>query len=222
MKDFDAVVFDMDGLIFDSERAGYACWSEVLKTYGVDDITELYSACIGCSRVRTRQLVCEALGADFPFDRFIREVHKIYTACYGGGKMPLKPGAREILARLKEERKKTALASSSERETVMSLLGAAGLTEYFDVIVTGDMVKKSKPEPDIFLTACALLGAVPERTFAIEDSYNGIRAAYRGGLRPIMVLDMLPATEEMQSLAEDVEDDLHGVMAYFDGKDDSE
>ena len=222
MKDFDAVVFDMDGLIFDSERAGYVCWSEVLKTYGFDDITELYNACIGCSRVLTARLVREALGEDFPFEEFIEEVFRIYTARYGGGKMPLKPGVREILSWLKEQGIKTALASSSERETVVSLLGAAGLLEYFDGLVCGDMVTKSKPEPDIFLAACRLLGTAPARTFAVEDSYNGIRAAARGGLRPVMVPDMLPATEEMRGLAEAVEDDLHGVITYFAGKNDSE
>ncbi len=220
MKDFDAVVFDMDGLIFDSEKAGFVCWSEVLARYGFHEVTELYNACIGCSRVLTARIVREALGEDFPFEEFIEEVFRIYTARYGGGKMPLKPGVREILSWLKTQEKKTALASSSERETVMDLLGAAGLTEYFDVIVCGDMVTKSKPEPDIFLAACRLLGTAPERTFAVEDSYNGIRAAARGGLRPVMVPDMLPATEEMRSLAEAVEDDLHGVIACFAEKDD--
>ena len=222
MKDFDAVVFDMDGLIFDSERAGYVCWSEVLAGYGVHEITELYNACIGCSRVPTERLVRGALGEDFPFEEFIEEVFRIYTTRYGGGKMPIKPGVREILSWLKEKGKKTALASSSGRETVVSLLGAARLLEFFDGLVCGDMVTKSKPEPDIFLAACELLGTAPERTFAVEDSYNGIRAAARGGLRPVMVPDMLPATEEMQSLAEAVEDDLYGVIAYFAGKSNSE
>ena len=220
MKDFDAVVFDMDGLIFDSERAGYECWKEVLASYGFHEIDELYNACIGSSRVRTERVVKESLGEDFPFDEFYRKVFEIYAARYGGGNMPIKTGAREILIWLKQQGKLIALASSSERGTVLGLLGAAGLLEYFDGIVSGDMVTRSKPEPDIFLAACRLLGTAPERTYAVEDSYNGIRAAARGGLRPVMVPDMLPATDEMRSLAEDVEDDLFGVIAYFAGKDD--
>ena len=111
---------------------------------------------------------------------------------------------------------KCALASSSDREIVLSLLDGAGLTEFFDGIVAGDMVKKSKPEPDIFLAACKLLGAAPERTFAVEDSFNGIRAAHAGGLRPIMVPDMLPADEEMRALAETVEDSLLDVMRWLE------
>lgn len=216
MKDFDAVVFDMDGLIFDSERAGFECWSEVAKTYGFNDITALYRECIGCSRVRVEKLVKGAFGEDFPFDRFRQQVFELYTERYGGGRMPLKSGAREILAYLKEKGKKTALASSSDREMVLRLLDGAGLTEYFDKIVAGDMVTRSKPEPDIFLAACRLLGTAPERTVAVEDSYNGIRAAHAGGLRPVMVPDMLPADEEMRSLAETVEDSLLDVIRWLE------
>jgi len=216
MKDFDAVVFDMDGLIFDSERAGFECWSEVAKTYGFNDITALYRECIGCSRVRVEKLVKGAFGEDFPFDRFRQQVFELYTERYGGGKMPLKSGAREILEYLKTKGIRTAIASSSDREMVCSLLDGAGLTGYFDGIVAGDMVTRSKPEPDIFLAACRLLGTAPERTVAVEDSYNGIRAARAGGLRPVMVPDMLPADEEMCSLAETVEDSLLDVIRWLE------
>ena len=216
MKDFDAAVFDMDGLIFDSERAGFECWSEVAKTYGFNDITALYRECIGCSRVRVEKLVKGAFGEDFPFDRFRQQVFELYTERYGGGKMPLKSGAREILEYLKTKGIRTAIASSSDREMVCSLLDGAGLTGYFDGIVAGDMVTRSKPEPDIFLAACRLLGTAPERTVAVEDSYNGIRAAHAGGLRPVMVPDMLPADEEMRSLAETVEDSLLDVIRWLE------
>ena len=216
MKDFDAAVFDMDGLIFDSERAGFECWSEVAKTYGFNDITALYRECIGCSRVRVEKLVKAVFGEDFPYDRFRQQVFELYTERYGGGKMPLKTGAREILEYLKTKGIRTAIASSSDREMVCSLLDGAGLTEYFDEIVAGDMVTRSKPEPDIFLAACRLLGTAPERTVAVEDSYNGIRAAHAGGLRPVMVPDMLPADEEMRSLAETVEDSLLDVIRWLE------
>ena len=132
--------------------------------------------------------------------------------------MPIKPGAREILTFLKEQNRKTAIASSSEKRVVADLLSAADLLQFFDEIISGDMVERSKPEPDIFLKACRVLGTAPERTYAVEDSYNGIRAAHRAGLRPIMVPDMLPATDEMRSLAEDIETDLYGVIAYISGK----
>ena len=98
---------------------------------------------------------------------------------------------------------------------MVSQLKAAGIYEYFDEIVTGDMVAKSKPEPDIFLKACEKIAAAPERTIAIEDSYNGIRAAYTGHLRPIMVPDLLPADSEMEDKAEEVLDSLMDVTEYL-------
>ena len=112
--------------------------------------------------------------------------------------------------------KKIALASSSKKETVIRQLNDAGMLDYFDEIVSGDMVEKSKPEPDIFLKACEKLGVLPQRSYAIEDSFNGIRAAYSGKLKPIMVPDILPADDEMRQKAEAVLDSLIDVADYLD------
>lgn len=87
----------------------------------------------------------------------------------------------------------------------------AGLREYFDVIVGGDMVEESKPEPDIFLKAAQLLNVQPEKVYVIEDSYNGIRAAFTGGMIPIMVPDMLEPDDEMKEKAQYIFKDLYGV-----------
>ena len=91
----------------------------------------------------------------------------------------------------------------------------AGLLPYFDELVCGDMVSKSKPEPDIFLKACEVIGVDPKNAFAIEDSYNGIRSANRAGLMPIMVPDLLPPDDEMRSLAVAVIDNLDKVIEYL-------
>ncbi len=215
MKDFDAVVFDMDGVIFDSETATMACWQELAQKYGIGEIEETYHACIGTTRTRTKEIVQQAFGRDFPFERYEEEAEKLFQEKYSGGRLPVKPGVREILLFLKDRKIKTALATSTEKNKVISQLRDAGLADYFDVIVTGDMVARSKPAPDIFLLACEMVGAPPERTVAIEDSYNGIRAAQAGGLIPLMVPDMLPATGEMRELSEAVLEDLNGVIAYF-------
>ena len=87
--------------------------------------------------------------------------------------------------------------------------------DYFDEIVCGDMVSKSKPDPEIFLKACELLNVEPKESFAIEDSYNGMRAAHAGGLRPIMVPDLAEPTEEMEELAEVILPSLLEVIAYI-------
>lgn len=97
-----------------------------------------------------------------------------------------------------------ALASSTRSAVVRQELTDAGIIEYFQVVIGGDMVSRSKPQPDIFLKACEELGVEPEEAFAIEDSYNGIRAAAAGKLRPLMVPDLMPPTEEMQELSEEI------------------
>ena len=216
MKDFDAVVFDMDGVIFDSERALMECWIELSRKYGIEDIRKTYMDCIGTNGAKTKEIMLRAFGGDFPFEKYAGEASGLYHERYDGGRLPMKKGAREILEFLKQKGKRIALASSTRRQTVLGQLRDARILEYFDAVVTGDMVAESKPEPAIFLRACEEIGVVPGRAFAVEDSHNGIRAAYRGRLRPIMVPDLMPANGEMRELSEAVLDDLVSVIGYLE------
>ena len=212
---YEAVVFDMDGVIFDSERAVMNCWLELAQKYDIKDIEKPYFACVGTTMTITREIMLETYGEDFPYDEYAKESSLMYHEKYDGGKLPMKPGVMELLSYLKEKGKKIALASSTRRETVTNQLRWAGIIDYFDVIICGDMVARSKPAPDIFLKACQELGVSPENTYAIEDSYNGIRAAYAGQLRPIMVPDLLEADDEMRGMAECVCDNLNEVIDYL-------
>ena len=212
---YEAVVFDMDGVIFDSERAVMNCWLELAQKYDIKDIEKPYFACVGTTMTRTREIMLETYGEDFPYDEYARESSLMYHEKYDGGKLPMKPGVTELLSYLKGKGKKIALASSTRRETVTNQLRWAGIIDYFDVIICGDMVAKSKPAPDIFLKACQELGVSPKNTYAIEDSYNGIRAAHAGQLRPIMVPDLLEADDEMRGMAECVCDNLNEVIDYL-------
>ncbi len=212
---YKAVGFDMDGVIFDSERAVMQCWKEVASRHNIPDIEKAILACTGTTMVRTREIMLNLYGADFPYDEYARESSAIFHSRYDGGRLPMKPGVKELLTFLKEHDKKIALASSTRQQVVTDELRDAGIIEYFDRIICGDMVSRSKPAPDIFLKACEELNVSPSDSYAIEDSYNGIRAAHAGGLHPIMVPDLLPADEEMQSLAEIVLPSLTSVMEYL-------
>ena len=128
---------------------------------------------------------------------------------------PLKTGARELLDWLKAEGWAIGLASSSREAGVRLNMERTGLISYFDVLIGGDMLKASKPAPDIYLRACAELGVDPRTAFAVEDSYNGIRAAHAAGMRALMVPDMVPADDEMRGLAETVLPDLLAVRAWL-------
>ena len=212
---YKAVVFDMDGVIFDSERAVMQCWKEVASRHNIPDIEKAILACTGTTMVRTREIMLNLYGADFPYDEYARESSAIFHSRYDGGRLPMKPGVKELLTFLKERGKKIALASSTRQQVVTDELRDAGIIEYFDRIICGDMVSRSKPAPDIFLKACEELNVSPSDSYAIEDSYNGIRAAHAGGLHPIMVPDLLPADEEMQSLAEIILPNLTSVIEYL-------
>ncbi len=111
---------------------------------------------------------------------------------------------------------KIALASSTREGVVRQELSDAGIIDYFEAVVCGDMVEKSKPAPDIYIKACACLGVDSQHAYAIEDSYNGIRSAHAAGLSAIMVPDMSEPTEEMERLAVKILPDLCEVKKYFE------
>ena len=215
LKDFQAVIFDMDGVLFDSERTMLECWDEAARAHGFEGIERYYPDTIGVNAERTREIIMEAYGETFPYETIDRERMELYRARYGGGKLPVKEGAARILSFLKQKGVKLALASSSGRKKAAMQLQSSGFQDYFDAVITGDMVQKSKPDPQIFLTACEKIGADPARTYVIEDSYEGIRAAHRGGFHPIMIPDMLPANEEMKLLSETILSSLDEAVQYL-------
>ncbi len=206
-----AVIFDMDGVIFDSERATFMEWKELAERYGLKDIEIPYQKCIGVNARRTKEIMLDFYGPDFPYDDYAKETSLSYHARYDGGRLPMKPGIRKLLSSLKDRGVYLALASSTRLSTVTQQLRDAGLLAYFDKVIGGDMITRSKPAPDIFLAALEGSGCEPEDCIVIEDSYNGIRAAHAAGMIPVMVPDMLEPDEEIRVLAEAVLPDLNAV-----------
>lgn len=218
MKGSDmAVIFDMDGTIFDSERLVLDCWEKIGERHGIHDIREVFIRCIGTNKVRTQEIVHEHYGKDFPYEKFSAESSALFHEITDKEGLPVKPGAREILAYLEERKIPLGLASSTRLAVVAQELRDAGLYDCFQVVVGGDLIQNSKPAPDIYLMTCDRLGVLPENTYAVEDSYNGIRSAHSAGMYPIMVPDILPDTEEMRDLSVAVFADLFQVKDYLAG-----
>lgn len=209
------VIFDMDGVIFDSERAYIEAYKKLAPKYGMDDFDVVHRACmdsIGVTRQKTKEIFFSYVGHEFDYDSYREDVqHELNMIEY-----EIKPGVFALFDWLKETGARIALASSTREVSVRKSLGHAGLTEYFDQIVCGDMVSHSKPHPEIFLTAAARLGADPATCYIIEDSYNGIRAAHAAGAHPIMVPDILQPDEEIRGLAEVVLPSLIEVREYLE------
>lgn len=210
-----AVIFDMDGVIFDSERLYMECCCEAAEIFGISDIESTVHACIGLTTQKTHELYLNKYGKDFPIDEFWKEATGRFAQKTKGGLLPVKKGARELLEMLYEKNIPTALASSTKTETIIRELIAADLFGYFKTIVGGDMVSKSKPEPDVFLFAAERAGFAPEECIIIEDSFNGVRAARAAGGYVIMVPDLVQPDEEIRSLADRVEPSLDDVRELF-------
>ena len=212
---YQAVVFDMDGVIFDTERLVIEFWKEVAKKHNIPNIEHTCIQCLGTNRVRTREIFLENYGADFPFDPYCAEVTELFNTHYKGVPLPTKPGVRELLSYLQEQDIKVGLASSTAQHLVRDEIGTAGLLPYFQTLVCGDMVEHSKPAPDIFLKACEILNADPTKSIAIEDSFNGIRSAHCAGMTPIMVPDQVQPTDEIRALAFHVMPSLLDVLNWL-------
>ena len=214
------VIFDMDGVLFDTERLCMEGWSRVGEKAGIRGIEEISRQCIGLNGSDTRELVLNAYerdypGKSFPYEEFRRQVSEWFWEEIEKNGLPIKEGAKRLLPYLQQSGYSLGLASSSRYDSVVSHLKQARLIDYFSVIVSGDMVQHSKPRPDIYLLACRKLGARPEETYAIEDSPNGIRAAAAAGLRPIMVPDLIEPDGEIRGLCFLICENLTQVMGYF-------
>ena len=214
-EDISAFIFDLDGVIFDSERAVFNEWKLIAEKYGFPNLEEPYAKCIGVNAATCRQIFLDYYGADFPYDVYCEERRRNFREKYGHGRLPLKPGVIELLESLKQKGFLTGIASSTRTETVREEIRDAGLLTYFAVLVGGDQVERSKPAPDIFLKAAENLGAQPGKCCVIEDSYNGILAASAAGMFPVMVPDLLPPNDEMRGKAGLIANSLVEIRRLF-------
>lgn len=208
-------MFDMDGVLFDTERLCRDSWLAVAEENGLPDMDVIFPQCIGLNANDSRRIVMNAYGEDFDYEGFRSRASVWFWDYIEKKGLPVKPGAKELLSWLREEGWAVGLASSTRRSSVENHLEDAGIKDYFATIVTGDMVEHSKPQPDIYLMACRELGVEPGQTYAIEDSPNGIRSAYRAGMSPLMVPDMIAPDEEMKRLSTGIFSNLHEVLHFL-------
>lgn len=214
------VIFDMDGVIFDSERTLLECWIETCGKYHLDEelVRNTYIKCIGTNSRQTTEIFTNAFQNILNEEMLTRiwdESVALHRTRYADGKLPIKTGVTDILQYLRSSGVSVGIASSTRKQKVERQITDAGLSGYFMGIIGGDAVKISKPDPEIYLLACRAFGFEPGTTFAIEDSFNGIRAANAAGMRPIMVPDIVPADAEMYRLSEIVCKDLIEAMDYL-------
>ena len=210
-----AVIFDMDGLMIDSERVTYNEYVKKLAQLGHHDFTEeLYRNCLGKNKQGICQVFIDHYGQDFPMDEVWDDVH-VWIDESLRQYVPKKKGLVELLEYLKANNYKTIVATSSGRARVDEILKNADLTKYFDDTICGDEVTHGKPHPEIFLTACQKLGVAPEDALVLEDSEAGILAAYDGRIDVICVPDMKYPEPQFVEKVTKIVDSLDEVIDYL-------
>ena len=208
-------VFDMDGLMFDTEKLVYQAWQRVMDSNGYDYDFEIYKKTVGRRTAETRKFYEELYGGEFDYQRLRSEANVFLRDDIETNGVPLKKGLVNILEYLKNHNMKIALATSTSSTTAMGLLEKANVKQYFDRFVCGNMVKNGKPHPEVFLTAAKELCLKPESCIALEDSINGIKSAYNAGMKPLMVPDLLEPTEEIKPMLFALCKDLDEAIEYF-------
>jgi HAD superfamily hydrolase (TIGR01509 family) len=214
---FSAVLFDMDGLMFDTERLMWRAWRRALADFGYQASEEVFVASIGATVESTNQLLVAAYGPDFLLEATNRRTDEYARQEVEARGAPLKPGLLALLDYLEAREIPKAVASSSGRATIDRLLAAAGLAQRFAAIAAGDQVAQGKPAPDIFLLAAQRLGVEPARCLVLEDSERGAQAARAAGMAVIIVPDIKPPAAEIAPLAAAVLPDLQAVQGLAGG-----
>ncbi|WP_294156581.1 HAD family phosphatase [uncultured Clostridium sp.] len=216
MRNVNAVIFDMDGVLIDTERISFNAFKEVLGGYNYVMSEEFYLTMIGRNVKSIKEIMLAEYGRDFPFEEVYEKKVKIAVDTIDRDGVIVKPGVHEIVDYLKDNDYKVAVATSTSRERAHYLLEQVGIKDKIDYIICGDQVENSKPNPEIFLKAAKGIGAEPQNCMVIEDSDAGILAASRAGMRGINVPDMKMPDENMKKLAYKICSSLYEVRTYIE------
>jgi len=210
------VVFDMDGLMFDTERLALESWRFAGAQAGYDFSEAVIVETVGLDVANTKRVFLERLGADLDFDN-LRKIRFQYVKDFiQRNGVPLKPGLFELLEYLKRNHYKATVATSTEAVHARYYLEKAGVIGYFAGIVCGDAVGRGKPAPDIYQAAAGILGLVPGECLALEDSPSGVLSACRAGMKPVMIPDLVRPDEATQKLLYAQVPSLSDVIALLE------
>jgi len=196
-----AIIFDMDGLMFDTEKIGLEAFQKAALQYGYVDTQGTFLRMIGRNVRDADRILLEDFGADFPVTAVRTERLSLLEAMRRENGIPMKDGLMDILHFLKNRGMDLAVASSSDRSVVMQNISAHTLEQYFAVVVCGDEVTVGKPDPEIFLKAAHKLGVLPSECLVLEDADAGIRAAHAAGMTPLLIPDILEPSDDIRALA---------------------
>ena len=210
-------LFDMDGVLFDTETLGMELMPKAARAYGQTMDTALYHRLLGVNEHLSRQIIAEAYGPDFPFDEFHDQFLAYFLDIAKEGRLPRKPGLVECMQGLKARGIKIALATSTQRPVVECYLqNTPELRDVFDATVCGIEVPNGKPAPDIYQEAARRIGLTPAECVGIEDSRNGLRSLHAAGVHSVMIPDLLPFSDELAPYVDTCLDSLSDLCPLID------
>lgn len=210
-----AIIFDMDGLMIDSERVTFECYQERLKDINLTMDEEFYKTLLGKPIKGIYQRFYDVYGNDFPIQNVIQDVHQLMAERFETEGVPVKKGLVELLHYLKDNNYKTIVATSSNRDRVDKILAQAKITEFFDDSICGDEVTKGKPNPEVFLKSCQKLGVNVDEAIVLEDSEAGIQASYDANIKVICIPDMKYPEKQYEEKTFKILKDLTEVTVYL-------
>ncbi len=214
---FQAVAFDMDGVLLDTEKVYRMSWLANGQSIGIpkDEMNEICEKLAGGTKAHNGRVMKEKMGEDFDYLSFRQRTVDMVEKHLSEHGVELKTGVAETLITLKKLGVKLAVATSTDREKAIDRLTRAGIIDYFDAFVFGDEIEKGKPNPDIYLKACEKLGTSPDKTVGVEDSINGVTASSAAGLYTVMVIDLIKPNDYLRSTADKIYDTMPEMIELF-------
>lgn len=214
---FSAAIFDMDGLLIDSERPIMAAWMAAARTLDVELSHAQYLQVVGLATAESEIILSGLLGGQAAFRHALEHVRQALALERSDGTplFPIKPGAAEFLGALRARGTRCAVASSSTSGQIQACLGSLGVLHHFEAFAGGDEVPRAKPDPALYLLAASRLGVDPTQCIAFEDSENGAKAALAAGLRVVIVPDLKHPPAAIVEQAFHVLESLHDANAHL-------
>ncbi len=211
-----AVIFDMDGVLIDTEKYYFSCWLQASKEAGFPFTKEQALSLRSCDARVAEKRMKEIFGEKFDYYAIRERRRQLVKETLEQCGLEKKPEVEETLKFLRAKGIKTAVATATPLDRTKEHLTELGIIEFFDSIVSAKEVEHGKPAPDVYLYACEQIGEKPEECIAVEDSPNGILSAYRAGLKPVMVPDLTHPDEELKLLLFGCVNSLSGICQIID------
>ncbi len=209
---FQAAIFDMDGLLLDTERVCMGIFEQACAAQNVRFQKQLYLSAIGRNAAGIEQTLRQGYGPELDYPALHEEWRKRYDAVVKHQAIPVKAGVIELLTWLKAKQIPTAVATSTARETAQIKLKLAGLDVYFDNVTTGCEVTNGKPDPEIYLLAARRLGIAPQQCLAFEDSNNGVKASVAANMQTYQIPDLVEPSAEVIAFGHRIVPSMHHVL----------